>query len=66
MITVGVTPSADLPGLLLQIPQAEETARHVRVSYSYYKGVPAPLTNGGFERIWRRRARHLVDPRGRS
>ena len=27
MITVGVTPSADLPGLLLQIPQAAETAR---------------------------------------
>ena len=47
MITVGVTPSADLPGLLLDIPQVEETARHIRVSYSYYKGVPAPLTNGG-------------------
>ncbi|MDQ7250788.1 C69 family dipeptidase [Dongia sedimenti] len=47
MITVGVTPSADLPGLLLQIPQVDETARHIRVSYSYYKGVPAPLTNGG-------------------
>jgi hypothetical protein len=47
MITVGVTPAADLPGLLLQIPQVAETARHIRVSYSYYKGVPAPLTNGG-------------------
>src|SRR5262249_24323611 len=47
MITVGVTPDADLPGLMLQIPQAEETARHIRVSYSYDKGVPAPLTNGG-------------------
>jgi dipeptidase len=47
MITVGVTPDADLPGLLLRIPQVEETARHIRVSYSYYKGVPAPLTNGG-------------------
>jgi len=47
MITVGVTPDADLPGLLLDIPQVEETARHIRVSYSYYKGVPAPLTNGG-------------------
>jgi dipeptidase len=47
MITVGVTPSADLPGLLLRIPQIAETARHIRVSYSYYKGVPAPLTNGG-------------------
>ncbi len=47
MITVGVTPDADLPGLLLDIPQVTETARHIRVSYSYYKGVPAPLTNGG-------------------
>jgi hypothetical protein len=47
MITVGVTPDADLPGLLLQIPQIPTTARHIRVSYSYYKGVPAPLTNGG-------------------
>lgn len=47
MITVGVTPEADLPGLLTEIPQVAETARHIRVSYSYYKGVPAPLTNGG-------------------
>ncbi len=47
MITVGVTPDADLPGLLLQIPQVAETAGHIRVSYSHYKGVPAPLTNGG-------------------
>lgn len=46
-IVVGVTSEADLPGLLLEIPQVEETARHIRVSYSYYKGVPAPLTNGG-------------------
>jgi dipeptidase len=46
-ITVGVTTGADLPGLLSDIPQVEETARHIRVSYSYYKGVPAPLTNGG-------------------
>jgi dipeptidase len=46
-ITVGVTPQADLPGVLSQIPQITETARHIRTSYSYYKGVPAPLTNGG-------------------
>jgi hypothetical protein len=46
-IVVGVTPNADLPGLLLRIPQVAETCRHIRVSYSYYKGVPAPLTNGG-------------------
>jgi dipeptidase len=46
-ITVGVTPRADMPGHLTEIPQASETARHLRVSYSYYLGVPAPLTNGG-------------------
>ena len=46
-VIVGVTPQADLPGVLSEIPQMPETARHIRVSYSYYKGVPAPLTNGG-------------------
>ena len=47
MITVGVTSEADLPGQLTDIAQVPQTARHIRVSYSYYKGVPAPLTNGG-------------------
>src|SRR6056297_3306139 len=47
MITVGVTPQADMPGQLSDIPQAAETLRNLRVSYSYYLGVPAPLTNGG-------------------
>ncbi|CAM5771695.1 hypothetical protein LMIY3S_03594 [Labrys miyagiensis] len=46
-IRVGVTSEADMPGRMSEIPQADETARHVRVSYSYYKGVPAPLSNGG-------------------
>lgn len=46
-IGVGVTPAADLPGLRSDIPQVEETARHIRVSYTYYKGAPGPLTNGG-------------------
>ena len=46
-VTVGVTPEADLPGVLSEIPQVAETFRHIRVSYSYYKGVPSPLTNGG-------------------
>ena len=36
-----------MPGRLSQIPQAAETLRNMRVSYSYYLGVPAPLTNGG-------------------
>lgn len=46
-ITVGVTPQAGMPGLLSQIPQVPQTARNIRVSYSHYLGVPAPLTNGG-------------------
>ncbi len=46
-LTVGVTPEADMPGHLTEIPQARETLRNMRVSYSYYLGVPAPLTNGG-------------------
>ncbi|MDY0882002.1 C69 family dipeptidase [Dongia soli] len=46
-VTVGVTPEADMPGRLIEIPQASETARNIRVSYSYFRGVPAPLTNGG-------------------
>lgn len=47
LITVGVTELADLPGRLSEIPQVAETARHLRVSYSYYRGLPGPLTNGG-------------------
>lgn len=46
-IPVGVGPDADMPGVRFEIPQVEKTARHIRVSYSYYKGVPAPITNGG-------------------
>ena len=46
-ITVGVTPQAGMPGRLTEIPQARETARNIRVSYTHYLGVPAPLTNGG-------------------
>jgi len=46
-LTVGVTAQADMPGVLSEIPEAPQTLRHVRTSYSHYKGVPAPLTNGG-------------------
>lgn len=46
-ITVGVGPTADMPGHRTDIPQVSQTARHMRVSYSYYLGVPAPITNGG-------------------
>ena len=46
-ITVGVSEDADLPGKQTEIPQVPETARNIRVEYSYFKGVPAPITNGG-------------------
>jgi hypothetical protein len=46
-ITVGMTPAANMPGKLSTIPQVPSTARHLRVSYSYYLGAPSPLTNGG-------------------
>ncbi len=46
-VAVGVTPEADLPGCPSTVKQVSETAKHIRVSYSYYKGMPAPLTNGG-------------------
>lgn len=46
-ITVGVGPDAAMPGRRTDIPQARITARNMRVDYSYYLGVPAPITNGG-------------------
>jgi hypothetical protein len=46
-IEVGATAEAVMPGLRSSIPQAPETARHLRVSYSHYRGLPGPLTNGG-------------------
>ncbi|MCC5982860.1 MAG: C69 family dipeptidase [Rhodobacteraceae bacterium] len=46
-VEVGVTPQADLPGARCTIPQVPETLRHLRVSYSHYLGVPAPIMNGG-------------------
>ncbi|MCB8942284.1 MAG: C69 family dipeptidase [Ardenticatenaceae bacterium] len=46
-LSVGVTEQANFPGELIQIPQAEQTARYIAVNYSYYRGLPAPLTNGG-------------------
>jgi len=47
MIDVGVGPEADMPGRRTAVPQVAHTLRHMRVSYSYYLGVPAPITNGG-------------------
>ena len=46
-IQVGVTEKANFPGQLIQIPQAATTARYIAVKYSYYRGLPAPLMNGG-------------------
>ena len=46
-VEVGVTPQADMPGVRSTIPQVPETFRHLSVNYSYFLGVPAPLTNGG-------------------
>ena len=44
---IGATAEAAMPGIRGVIPQAPETARHLRVSYSHYRGLPGPLTNGG-------------------
>jgi dipeptidase len=46
-IEIGATADAAMPGIRTIIPQVAETARHLRVSYSGYLGLPAPLTNGG-------------------
>lgn len=46
-VEVGVTGSAELPGVRSSIPQATTTFRNIRVSYSHFKGMPAPITNGG-------------------
>jgi dipeptidase len=46
-ISVGGTPEANLPGELINIPQVRETFRYISMDYSYFLGLPAPLTNGG-------------------
>lgn len=46
-LTVGVTDQANFPGRLIQIPQVPETAKYMGVNYSFYRGLPAPLINGG-------------------
>ena len=47
LISVGVSHTADMPGKPIEIPQINHTSRYIAVNYSYYKGVPAPITNGG-------------------
>jgi dipeptidase len=46
-ISVGGTSQANLPGELINIPQARETFRYISMDYSFFLGLPAPLTNGG-------------------
>jgi dipeptidase len=46
-LSVGGTPQANLPGELIKIPQARETFRYISMDYSFFLGLPAPLTNGG-------------------
>jgi len=46
-ISVGGTAASRLPGELIQITQAPQTFRYISMDYSYYSGLPAPLTNGG-------------------
>ena len=67
-ISVGVTENADMPGKLIKIPQVPKTYKHIRVSYSYYLGAPAPLTNGGLNEhgvavrdIWSTSRKELID-----
>ncbi len=36
-----------LPGKLIDIPQVRETFAYITMNYSYYRGFPAPITNGG-------------------
>jgi hypothetical protein len=67
-MTVGVTEAAELPGRLIEIPQVAETARHLRVNYSYYRGLPGPLLNGGLNEfgvavrdVWSPSRKELVD-----
>jgi len=67
-ISVGVTNDADMPGILKKIPQVSETHKHIRVSYSYYLGVPAPITNGGLNEhgvavrdVWSTSRKELIE-----
>ncbi len=46
-VEVGVGGDADMPGHRTHMPVSGDIARHLRVSYSYFRGVPAPITNGG-------------------
>jgi dipeptidase len=68
VVEVGVTEDANLPGELIEIPQAEETYKYISSTYSEYAGFPPPLTNGGLNErgvaardIWSPSREELVD-----
>ena len=68
VVEVGVTPQAWMPGVRGEIPQVAETARHICVNYSFYRGVPAPITNGGVNEygvavrdVWSTSRQALID-----
>jgi hypothetical protein len=46
-VTVGVDERATYPGVLIEIPQVAETAKYITMNYTYFEGLPPPLTNGG-------------------
>lgn len=49
-IHVGMEKEANFPGELIEIPQVPVTAKYITMNYSEFLGLPAPLTNGGFNR----------------
>ena len=74
-IGIGVGPEAEMPGRRTRIPQVARTRRHLRVSYSHYLGVPAPITNGGLNEagvavrdVWSTSRRDLIEmtPKGQT
>mgnify|MGYP002623823678 FL=1 len=46
-LSVGSTAESAFPGRLIEIPQAAETYKYISMDYSYFRGFPPPLTNGG-------------------
>ena len=67
-MVVGVTKDSEMPGKLTKIPEVQNTAHNIRVNYSYYKGVPSPITNGGLNEygvavrdIWSPSRKELID-----
>jgi hypothetical protein len=67
-IRVGVTDEAVIPGELIEIPQVRETFRYLTMSYTQYRGLPPPPTNGGLNEhgvavrdVWAPSRRELVE-----